>query len=198
MINGFYEELEPISLLMDDEAGGFLQAKHLIESGHRDIAGFFKTDDRQGVKRMKGYVKAHRQYGVPIDPERVITYQTEEKETKPAEALARMLSEKELSPTGLVCYNDQLALSLLDTVREKGLQVPRDISVVGYDDSFLAQASEVKLTTIKHPKNRLGQDAAEMIVKLMNCHSKRQREECALQSVVYEPELIVRHSTKVI
>ena len=50
MINAYYDELEPISIVMDDEKGGFLQTEHLIKLGHKEIIGCFKTDDTQGNK----------------------------------------------------------------------------------------------------------------------------------------------------
>ncbi|MDI5791473.1 substrate-binding domain-containing protein [Bacillus licheniformis] len=56
----------------------------------------------------------------------------------------------------MFCYNDEIALIVLDVVREFGLKVPDDISIVGYDDSHLSEASEVKLTSVTHPKCRWG------------------------------------------
>jgi GntR family transcriptional regulator of arabinose operon len=190
MINAFYDELEPICLVMDDEKGGYIQTEHLIENGHENIVGFFKTDDVQGVKRMKGYIKAHRHYEIPINPSNIINYKSEEKHTKPIEKLKEVLTKNE-KPTALVCYNDELALILLDTLRELQLHIPNDISIVGYDDSFLAVASEVKLTSIKHPKFEMGARAAKMIVDLVTGKQSTQK----LHSVIYEPELIIRHST---
>lgn len=196
MINAFYDELEPLCLVMNDEKGGYIQTENLIKLGHKNIVGFFKTDDSQGIKRMKGYIKAHRTHQIPIDPNNIITYSSEEKTTKPVEELNRLLSSAE-KPTGLACYNDELALILLDVLREKKLHVPKDISIVGYDDSFLAQASEVKLTTIKHPKNEMGETAAKMIVELVKEKQGTSRiSKDKLKTVVYEPELILRQSTR--
>jgi GntR family transcriptional regulator of arabinose operon len=192
MMNAFYDELEPVCLVMDDEKGGFLQTDHLIKKGHKNIIGFFKTDDLQGVKRMKGYVKAHRASNIPINPTNIISYKSEEKDTKPIEEFANLLAGQTEMPTGLVCYNDELAIKLLDVLRERKLKCPEDISLVGYDDSFLALASEVKLTTVNHPKHEMGERAAQMIVDLI----ERREEMTNLESVIYEPELVIRNSTK--
>lgn len=195
MINAFYDELEPLCLVMDDEKGGFIQTEHLIELGHKQIVGFFKTDDIQGVKRMKGYIKAHRKHQIPINPNYIITYNSEEKHSKPVEELTKLLSNDEC-PTGLVCYNDELTLFLLDVIREKKLHVPNDISIVGYDDSFLAQASEVKLTTVKHPKNEMGEAAAQMIVELVKAQEgNTKKSDAKIETIIYEPELVIRQST---
>jgi len=76
----------------------------------------------------------------------------------------------------------------LDQLRKLRLSVPQDISLVGYDDSVLAVATEVKLTSIIHPKQELGRAAAERIIAAVE---KKE----APSSHIYEPELIVRHST---
>src|SRR5690606_10366304 len=94
MINAYYEELEPVRIIMDDEKGGFLQTEHLINLGHKKIVGCFKTDDTQGIKRMKGFLKAHRQYQIPIEPGNIITYETENKNKKPVEELEALLTSK--------------------------------------------------------------------------------------------------------
>ncbi|MBP3952221.1 GntR family transcriptional regulator [Bacillus suaedae] len=196
MINAFYDELEPLCLVVDDEKGGFLQTEHLIKQGHKKIIGFFKTDDAQGVKRMKGYIKAHRANQITIDPNYIVTYQSEEKETKPLAELERLLTNEQSIATGIVCYNDELAIKLLDVLREKNLHVPNDISMVSFDDSFLAVVSEVKLTTIRHPQNQMGEDAAKMMVELVEEKHANKKKDIVLNSVTYEPELIIRQSTK--
>lgn len=193
MINAFYDELEPVSLVMDDETGGFLQTEHLIKNGHKNILGFFKTDDMQGKWRLKGFLKAHRQNNLPINPSCIITYNTENKDTESIQKLEKTLNTQEI--TGIVSYNDELAMQLIQVLRQKNKRIPEDISIVGYDDSILAQVSEVKLTTIPHPKSTMGEDAALKIIDLI--HSKQKKDDFHKEhSIVYNPELIIRSSTK--
>lgn len=198
MINSYYDELEPTSIILDDEKGGYLQADHLIKLGHKNIVGFFKTDDSQGAKRMKGYLKAHRDNNITIIPNNIITYKTDEKDRKPLEDFENILSSKNGDwPTGVICYNDELAVKLLDITRDRKLEVPADISIVGFDDSFLANVSEVKLTTVGHPQSELGEAAGKLILDLIN-HKKgeQKQEDKKIESVVFKPELIVRNSTR--
>lgn len=197
MINSYYEELEPINVVIDDEKGGYLQTEHLIKLGHKKIAGFFKTDDLQGVKRMKGYIKALREHGLPINAKNIITYSTSEKLTKPTESLKGMLDDGMEQPTGLVCYNDELVMRLLDVIRQKDMNIPEDLSVVGFDNSFLAEITEIKLTTIDHPKSELGRVAAQMILEIIK-KGKTLKQGNQLQSVVFDTNLIIRNSTKAI
>ncbi|WP_416147372.1 GntR family transcriptional regulator [Salipaludibacillus sp. HK11] len=195
MINAYYEELEPIHLIMDDVEGGFQQTNHLIELGHQHILGFFKNDDIQGTKRMKGFIQAHRKSGLPVSPQNIITYTTETKNTTPIEELLLKMKKKEQIPTAIVCYNDQLALNLLNVLRDLEISVPEQISLVGFDDSFLSVASEVKLTTIKHPQVKMGEDAAKTILKLIK-QKYESSENGVVPSIKYCPKLVVRKSTK--
>src|SRR5699024_1005985 len=122
-------------------------------------------------------------------PNTLITYQTDDTENKPLEEFKRLLSEPSGDlPTAVICYNDELAVKLLDILRERKLKVPEDISIVGYDDSFLANVSEVKLTTVKHPQSELGETAGKLILDLV--HSNREYGKGVLESVVFEPQLI--------
>ena len=189
MINAAYSELNPYSLTVDDELGGYLQAEHLIKEWHTNIAGLFKTDDMQGVMRMKGFIRAHREYKIPIDSDMLLTYTTSEREQVLEGEFANILA-RESRPSGICFYNDEVALAALDVIREAGLSVPNDLSIVGFDDSYLAVASEVKLTTIKHPQYEMGVQAAKAILQLV------EQKDNANPSYVYEPVLIVRQSTK--
>ena len=191
MINERYPELDCPCVKVDDEHGGYIAAKHLIDLGHRRIAGFFKTDDLQGGQRLKGFLRAHHEGNVTVQPQDVITYSTEEKRTTTYErALSSLMNEHE-RPTALVVYNDELAVHLLEAVRQAGLRVPDDLSVVSFDDSFLAEATETKLTTVAHPKDELGIRAAELLMDMIEYKT-----DAMPRDIIFQPQLIVRESTK--
>ncbi|CAG7619040.1 Arabinose metabolism transcriptional repressor [Paenibacillus solanacearum] len=191
MINERYAELNCPCVKVDDELGGYLAAKHLIELGHERIAGFFKTDDLQGTQRLKGFLRAHHEFGIALRPEHVVHYVTETKGTQPFERALAMLSQAEERPSAIVCYNDELAVGLLEAVRRLELRVPEDVSMIGFDDSFLATATEVKLTSVSHPKAELGKKAAELLIAMMEGTSPSLN-----RDILFAPELVVRHSTK--
>lgn len=190
MINASYSELQPASITVDDEIGGFKAGEHLISLGHTQIGGIFKIDDQQGVNRMKGFMRALREHNIPILPGTIVTFITEDRHIKPMNEVKKLLAEKN-PPTAFFCYNDEIALDILDVIREQGLKIPEDISVVGFDDSQLAVASEVKLTTLTHPKIEMGLLAAKMIVDAI----EEGKELSINDQVVYEPMLINRNST---
>jgi GntR family transcriptional regulator of arabinose operon len=192
MLNERYSDVDAPCLKMDDETGGYRAAEHLWKLGHRKIAGFFKTDDYQGVHRMRGFLRALREFGADMSGDFLVRYATEEKMTKPASALHDMLTKEPVErPTAIVCYNDQLAVQLLDVIRQQGINVPDELSIVGFDDSTLAVATEVKLTTFAHPKTEMGASAVAMLAGFIDGKAPRQ----TAKDIVYEPKLIVRSST---
>lgn len=188
MINQFYPQLAPPHIVVNDEHGGYIATEHLIKLGHRKIIGLFKTDDLQGVNRMQGFIRAFREHGITFFPDMVISYSTEDMNEKIKHQLNKFYSSDD-KPTAIVCYNDQLALMVLDVLRNYQISVPDDVSIVGYDDSFLAEAFEVKLTSVAHPKMEMGIEAAKRIVSAV------EGKENNPPSIIYEPELVVRNST---
>ena len=92
---------------------------------------------------------------------------------------------------GIVCYNDQIALAVISMLEEKGISVPEDIAVTGYDNSLIGQSSPIGITTIAHPQEKLGEMAAELILEKIR---KVPEEESSVKRLI-SPELIVREST---
>lgn len=188
MINQYYSQVMPPHIIMNDEHGGYIATEHLIKFGHDKIIGLFKTDDLQGVNRMQGFIRAFREHRLPFFPEMVITFTTDDLDSKLMERLENFFKADSM-PSAIVCYNDQLALNVLNMLRRLGLSVPNDVSIVGFDDSSLAVATEVKLTSVTHPKMQMGIDAAKWIVSAVEKKGELP------PSIVYEPKLVIRNST---
>lgn len=190
-IQGIYTEMkDKPHILMDDTRGGYLVTKYLLEQGHRRITGFFKADDIQGIQRHKGYVRALQEAGIPYDPDLVVWFHTEDRRSKPSMMVKEMVKTGSL-PHGIVCYNDQIAVQVIESLEDCGLQVPKDISVTGYDNSLYAQRG-TGITTIAHPQEWLGEMAAELILEKINGVSE---EDSKVERLI-QPELIVRGSCR--
>lgn len=189
-LHASYPDLDSAYIIMDDEKGGFLATEHLLEQGHKDIAGIFLSDDLQGVKRQTGFFTALRQYNVKIRDEYSGNYQTTQMFTYPYNFTINLLKNKK-RPSAIVCYNDQIAIQVIEAIRHSKLKIPQDISLVGYDDSNLAVATEVKLTTIKHPKEEMGKRVASMMINMINGDEMK-------PTFVYQPELMIRSSCKIL
>lgn len=188
MFHAVYQDLDPAYIIMDDEKGGYMATQYLLQLGHREIAGIFKGDDLQGVKRQNGFMAALAGYDIQVKPEYISNYDTEHTTSYPYQFVKGLMSKPE-HPTAIVCYNDEVALNIMEAIREEGLKVPEQISIIGYDDSSLAVASEIKLTTIKHPKSDLGRQAARFIIDMLEGRIEKPR-------LVYQPELIIRSSCR--
>ncbi len=190
-IQGSYARMEDKPhILLDDCKGGYLVTKYLIELGHRDIVGVFKADDAQGQQRHKGYVKALQEAGIAYDPDKVVWFYTEDRKTHPYEKMRQMAAcRAQLFFDAVVSYNDQIAIVVMRALNEAGLSVPKDVSVTGYDDSYLAETCKVPLTTISHPQEKLGEMAAELLLQII-----REGETEETSHILIEPKLVERES----
>lgn len=186
MINAMYKELQTAYVIMDDLKGGYMATKYLLQLGHRKIAGIFKKDDLQGVYRKKGFIKAMEEYN--INDITIGEYWTIEKSTYSYYFTDNLL-KSENRPTAIVCYNDQIAMKVMEAIDTNNLKIPDDLSIVGYDDSVLATTGGLRLTSVKHPKINMGKQAARLLFNMIDIGASR-------PTYIYEPELIVRSSCK--
>ena len=88
----------------------------------------------------------------------------------------------------VVSYNDQIALEVIRALEDAGLKVPEDVSVTGYDDSYLASSGKVPLTTVAHPQEKLGEMAAELLLGLLKEGNIPESE----RQILVKPELVIR------
>ena len=172
---------------MDDEAAGRTVTDYLIKCGHRSIAGLFALDDIQGHKRYSGYMKSCLEHRITGWENNVFWFATNDRSALFRYAKGKLLDLMD-SVTAVVCYNDRLAISLMQMCREKGIRVPEDLSVVGIDDSRYASICDVPLTTVHHPHSKLGEAAAELLLGIID------RRDTAPKDKFFVPELIVRSS----
>lgn len=191
-LHGAYQQLENKPQVVLNDANGMYKAvKYLIELGHQNIVGIFKADDIQGVQRHKGYAKALAEGGLHYDPDNVVWYHTEDRKTKPFITVKDMIkSGRKID--GIVCYNDQIAYGIYEALTDVNISIPKDVSLIGFDDSYYATSCPVKLTTLTHPKEKLGEFAAQTLLEML------ENQDYASEPVikVFEPDLIIRDSCK--
>lgn len=174
-------------VMMDDVAAGQAAAEHLFSLGHEKISGIFALDDIQGHKRYEGFMRAFSAHGREDAEKSVLFYSTNERKTLFSQSRER-IEALVSSSTAIVCYNDDIAVRLLEFCREKGVAVPEELSVTGIDDSKLSRVCSPPLTTVRHPHELLGERAAELLLDIMENGGKR-------ADVLFAPELIIRDST---
>ena len=187
--NAKYPWADSPCVAMDDVAAGRIVTEHLWEIGHRRISGIFALDDIQGHKRYSGYMETLLKHNSPAAEQNVLWYSTNERKSFFSVSEDRILNLLNNS-SAVVCYNDNIAVSLLSFCKKHGIRVPDDISIVGIDNAKLSRICEVPLTTAAHPHQLLGETAAQKLMEAISDPGAYQKDE------LFIPELIVRKSTK--
>jgi DNA-binding LacI/PurR family transcriptional regulator len=186
LINNQHPSSYKYSVNIDSVPGSREAMEHLISLGHRDIA---YIGDRFGYQtdhdRFSGYRQALEIAGIPVRPEWIV--HGDGKLDGGAPAMRKLLA-LEAVPTAVFCYNDVTAIGALRAIHEQSLRVPGDISVVGFDDLFLASYTEPPLTTVRQPKHQMGRMAAEILFRILSGDESDAR-------IDVKGELIVRTST---
>lgn len=150
------------SVGIDDKGAGFEMANHLIALGHRKF-GYIKglSGHVSAEGRFDGFVGALEAAGIPLENAEVergnFTFHS-------GIEGARRLLDRPNRPTALVCANDDMAAGALLTIHKIGLEIPRDISVTGFDDTPVSEIVWPPLTTVHQPLKAMGQRAVDLIV----------------------------------
>jgi DNA-binding LacI/PurR family transcriptional regulator len=168
----------------DNFLGGRLATAHLIERGCRNIAFFGSTNAIEISLRLQGARAAVAEAGDKVGLVEIPTHLAAELS---GADIAAFLDHAEQAPDGIFAASDMIALTAIQVLTGRGLKVPQDVKVVGYDDLTLAASSLPPLTTIRQD---IAAGAAHLVDSLLNRIEGRQT-----GSVVLNPELIVRSST---
>ncbi len=164
-INGVYPELQhSVCVISDDRQGGYDACKLLIGKGHKKIAGIFKSDDAQGLGRYAGMAAAMIDSELCVHDDNVLWYTTVD-QSKLIETFALDIVK---DCTAVICYNDQVAVRLIELLRRNGVRVPQDMAVISFDNSTLSEIAAVKVTSLDYPKERLGRMAAEKLLNMLD------------------------------
>lgn len=174
-------------VVVDNEGGGYLAVKHLIDLGHSRI-GCIRGPSlvTPSALRYKGYHQALEEAKIIFDPS-IIT-QGDFRPHSGYLATKKLLSLPE-PPTAIFVMNDMMAMGALCAINESGLNVPKDVSIVGFDDTSLASMMVPPLTTVSQPIHELGCIAVDMLTKRINDPSAQPNR------IVLETSLIIRNST---
>lgn len=165
-LNDAYPALEIPCVRLDDKTVAAKATRLLVEAGHKNIAGIFKLDDGQGHRRYEGFLNAVMEADLQISPRQVFWVDSEALEE--LEKQADYLLDRMEECTGVVCYNDEVAIHLIDIVTNRGIRVPEDLSVVSIDDSDLAINGRVPFTSFTHPKQALGEKIAKNLLEMID------------------------------
>lgn len=186
VLNRDIEEENIINILSDDREGAYEAARYLIENGHKNIA---IIEGKEGFKsskeRSEGFMKALIQHKIPIQPEYIIKGNYDMKSGY--KAMNELLTLDKI-PTAVFCSNDDMAIGAIKAVFHKGLSVPKDISIIGFDDIGFSEYATPALTTIKRPMENISVMSGQILNKLMGS------EENKSQKIYINTKLIIRDS----
>ncbi|MEK3992256.1 LacI family DNA-binding transcriptional regulator [Robertmurraya sp. FSL R5-0851] len=174
---------------MDNVAGAFAGVEHLLRNGKKSIALFVYTPDNISPRldRIEGYKKALTKNGVMVEDS--LIHIIEEKKGMVKETVKRILSENYNRPEAIFSTNNMMTLEILEGIKELGLNVPDDISLLGYDETVWSMHLDPPLTTVNQPSYEMGELAAKRLIELIE---KKGDKEPTIN--VLQPNLIIRES----
>ncbi len=172
----------------DDESGADAAVTHLLTLGHRRVALLNGSGNVTFCRlRARGFERALERFGIVADE---MPRVSGEFSIETGRALGGLLLDRHDPPTGIFCGDDALAIGVVQAARQRELRVPRDLSVVGYDDIALSPYVDPPLTTVRQSLEQKGRLAAACALRLLG-----EREPGEVEQHLLSTELVVRQST---
>ncbi|KIS45924.1 MULTISPECIES: DNA-binding transcriptional regulator CytR [Kosakonia] len=188
MANEFAPELELPTVHIDNLTAAFNAVNYLQEQGHHLIGCIAGPEEMPLCHyRLQGYVQALRRSGTTVDPHYIargdFTFEAG------AHALEQLLALPK-PPTAVFCHSDVMALGALSLAKRRGLKVPDDLSIIGFDNISLAEYSDPPLTTVAQPRYEIGRESMLLLLEQLQGHNVNSG------SRLLDCELILRGSTR--
>jgi len=174
-------------VIIDDFKGAYLAVKHLIDVGCRQIAHLGTSKDMGiGLERYNGYLQALKDHRLTVNEHLIIDCDT----YKAARLITRKLIYGSDPVDGIFAVNDRTAIGALQTAKECGIKIPREMAIVGFSNGIYSNMTDPPLTTVEQFGYQMGQDAARMLLDRLFS-----KENYPPQRKLIKPELIIRGST---
>ncbi len=171
---------------VDLQKGGRLATQHLLDRGFSHLVYVGNTHETEHrSERVAGFTQTLTEHRIPS--ENTLILQCEES-AEQGYAILPYIIECHPQVDAIMCSNDLVAIGTLKACLEKGIRVPEDIAIVGFDDILFTRYSSPSITTVRVPKYELGRQAAQLLFNRLNGQASS-------QEIVLQPELIVRQST---
>lgn len=180
MLDGSLSSAPVSCFYLNEKSGGLRAAEHLAAYGHKSCAVLGLKKHRDASLRHEGFREGAAMFGL-YEP--VFIDYSENWEEQLSEAVKGGV-------TGIFAFNDDAALKSVLSLKKNGFDVPGDVSIIGFDDTYIATAYDPQLTTLTHPKEEMGHDAANLLLKMISTGN------ITPVKKEYRPELIMRGSCR--
>lgn len=191
-VSGHWHNQNAISVELDHRQAARQALEHLQKLGHQRIAFIrgqaFSSDTS---RRWKAIREIAAKLNITLYPELTVQLHSPEPGPEPGHIATQELLSRKSPFSAIFSFNDVSAIGAITALREAGLQVPRDVSVVGFDDVLSAAASHPPLTTVRQPLREMGQMAATTLLSMIQGHASH----APGTVITVYPELVVRRST---
>lgn len=191
-VSGHWHNQHAISVELDHRQAAHLALEHLQKLGHQRIA-FIKGQafSSDTSRRWKAIREVATKLGITIYPELTVQLRSPDPGPEPGHLATQELLSRKSPFSAIFSFNDVSAVGAITALRETGLQVPRDVSIVGFDDVIFAATSHPPLTTVRQPLREMGQMAATTLLGLIRGDGSHTQGSV----ITVYPELVVRRST---
>ena len=185
MIDSLYDNIDSSYLVLDEKMGGAIACDYLSGLNHKRIAIIYVGKYKDSMLRVNGFVEQMKSRG----QDNLKNIRMVERDDTLEDNIAKLMANDK-RPTAFFCYNDETALRCLKKLKALNINVPDQVSVLGFDDSLIATNSAPALTTIAHPKGLMGKSAVDGLFDLINHKTN------GPYIKVFDPVLIIRDSCK--
>ncbi|MBK8946340.1 MAG: GntR family transcriptional regulator [Ignavibacteriae bacterium] len=173
---------------IEQELGGYLATRHLINLGYKKIGCVHGGKGNVlGEIRKNGYSRALSEKNIPYNSKYIYYLDQQKSRFESGNDFGKIFTQIDDKPEALFFYTDSSALGFQQAVMEKGLKIPDDVAIVGFNDIELAKYAAVPLTTIKQDASKIGKLAAEIVISRIEGKEQPNR-------TILKPELIIRES----
>ncbi len=186
MIDRYFEDLTIPYVATDNLFGAYEATKYLVQSGHQHIACIQGLEDAISNKeRIKGFRKAIDDFEIPQQKTSILGSDFSIENGYEA---TKAILKNETIPTAIFALNNQIAIGVMQALKEENLSIPEDISLIAFDEQPYFQLTSPPITTIRQPIEKIGQEAVKILFDIMNNK--------APESKLLAPEFIKRESVK--
>lgn len=186
ILNRVVPKAEHRCIALDNFQGAFMACEYLIQQGHHNIGYICSEDDIEDARdRLAGHLAALKAHNIQLDDDFIAYGEPNE---KGGEKTTMTFLAKNLPVSAIACYNDDMAAGCMSVLHENNIEIPAQISVIGFDNSHIAQYLYPKLTTMHYPIKLMAEQAAKEALALAQSKLKTSN------SRLYKPTLVRRYS----